>query len=655
MALDVRHPLPFYSKLLLENKILIFFAALLAILGTIVLGAQYWTTSRETRNMLLDRAEAALASDIGPLSEATAHAEDGRLDDRLVTAIAGDAEIAYLIVVDTEGRLLASAANSMAARNSLERESLPERFTERSLPLTIDNEVVGALRVGIANEGVERRALTAVGVVAGLTALPVLLLFLAARAAVRHAVKPLKELTRVADDISTGDLSPRTDFGVRVNCWEIKNCHKTDCKAYLNIGQQCWYIDGTPCEGYEPRFPEKLEGCRQCEVYKLHRGDEIVQLADAFKHMTMVLKDSREELVKSDDFQRRLIQNSFDGIVATNADGVITVFNQVAEELIGTSQEEVVGSRDWRAFFEDGLEKIMDLPLSHERFRRARGFVERESAIKRADGRLVDCLLSGISLYEEGKRIGRVFFFQDMREVKKLRQHLIRSERLAATGQAAAGISHSIKNILDGFSGGAYVFKQGRRQENQGKMDLGWDMIERNMEIISNLVKDLLNFAQVREPEYRVVDPGALIDDILVNMGILENGPVKVRVAVQPSSRRLVVDPHAFHQCLTNLIRNAIEAIPKDREGDVVVGARVEDDMAIFEVSDDGVGMSPETIEKIKGGMYSTKGSKGTGLGLLVIQKIVEEHKGSLEIESEEGRGSTFRIELPVSGKPASA
>jgi len=388
-------------------------------------------------------------------------------------------------------------------------------------------------------------------------------------------------------------------------------------------------------------------------VYKLHRGDEIVQLADAFKHMTVVLKDSREELVKSDDFQKRLINNSFDGIVATDANGVITVFNQVAEELIGISQKEVVGSRDWRAFFEDGLEKIMDLPLSHERFRRARGFVERESAIKRADGRLVDCLLSGISLYEAGKRIGSVFFFQDMREVKKLRQHLIRSERLAATGQAAAGISHSIKNILDGFSGGAYVFKQGRRQEDRGKMDLGWDMIERNMGIISDLVKDLLNFAQVREPEYRVVDPKALIDDVLVNMGILKNGPVKVRVAVQPSSRRLVVDPHAFHQCLTNLVRNAIEAIPQ--EGKVTVRAKVEGDMAIFEVSDDGIGMSPETVEKIKGGMYSTKGSKGTGLGLLVSQKIVEEHKGSLEIKSEEGKGSTFRIELPVSGKSTSA
>jgi PAS domain S-box-containing protein len=667
MRLDVRHPLPFYSKLLLENKILIFIALILAVLGTVVLGAQYWVMSRDTTDMLLEKAEAGLGSSLVTLAEAAAESDTRSLGATLDGAAARDDGIAYLLVSDAAGRPLASSANSASARSFLDSvifvtapeadtdKLQPGSFTERLLPLELDGEAVGTLRVGIEGKEVQNRTLTAVGIVAGLTALPVLLLFLAARAAVRHAVKPLKELTQVADTISTGDLNPRTDFGVRVNCWEIKNCQRTDCKAYLNISQQCWYIDGTPCEGFEPRFPQKLEACRECEVYQLHRGDEIVQLADAFKHMTAVLKESREEVVKVSDFQKRLINSSYDGIVATDADGVITIFNQVAEELIGISQEEVVGKRDWRAFFEDGLEQIMDLPLSHERFRRARGFVERESAILREDGTLVDCLLSGISLWEGGQRIGNVFFFQDMREVKRLRQHLIRSERLAATGQAAAGISHSIKNILDGFTGGAYVFKQGRRNDNMGKMDLGWDMIERNMELISDLVKDLLNFAQVREPEYRVVDPEALIDDVLVNMGVKENGRVKVRVKVHPSSRRFVLDPHAFHQCLTNLVRNAVEAIPEDREGEVTIETRVEGEMAIFEVRDDGMGMSPETVEKIKGGMYSTKGSKGTGLGLLVIQKIIEEHKGGLEIESEEGRGSTFRVELPVGGKPATA
>ena len=115
----------------------------------------------------------------------------------------------------------------------------------------------------------------------------------------------------------------------------------------------------------------------------------------------------------------------------------------------------------------------------------------------------------------------------------------------------------------------------------------------------------------------------------------------------------VLVDGHAFHQCLINLVRNAAEAVPADRGGTVTVGARAENGTAVFWVADDGEGMTPETIEKVRGGMYSTEGSKGTGLGLLFVQKIVTEHRGTLSIASAPGRGTTFRIEVPATGPPA--
>jgi PAS domain S-box-containing protein len=488
------------------------------------------------------------------------------------------------------------------------------------------------------------------GIVLALMVVPVGLALLAARAAIRQSVEPLKDLTRVADEISTGNLDPRMDFGVPVNCWEIKNCERTDCRAYLNLSEQCWYIDGTPCEGYEPRFPQKLEQCRTCEVYRAHRGDEVVQLADAFRHMANVLKASRGDLVASDDFQKRLIRNSFDGIIAADAVGTVTIFNRVAAQLTGHTHEEVVGRTDWRVFFEDGLEKAMDTPRTWEKVRRVRGFPPRESKVKHRDGHLVDVRLSGISLYERGRHIGRVFFFQDLREVHRLKEDLIRSERLAATGQAAASISHSLRNILDGAGGGLYVFRHGRRIGDEGKMETGLDMIERNVGIVSDLVKDLLNFAKERTPEYEEVDPRALIEDVFADIGAREPEHVELLAEVAARAGKVMVDLHAFRQCLGNLVRNALEAVPPDRAGTVRVGYAVEDERAVFTVSDDGVGMSPETIEKVRGGMYSTKGSKGTGLGLLVAQKIVTEHRGVLTIESEEGKGSIFRIEIPVGG-----
>ena len=131
---------------------------------------------------------------------------------------------------------------------------------------------------------------------------------------VRRRVRPLRGLIRAANQVASGNLDSAVPVGRRANCWEVKNCQKTECKAYQNIEQQCWYIDGTPCEGYEPRFPQKLEGCRRCEVYLAHSGDEVQQLADAFRHMIVALRDSREDLVRSSDFQQRLIRNSFNGL-----------------------------------------------------------------------------------------------------------------------------------------------------------------------------------------------------------------------------------------------------------------------------------------------------------------------------------------------------
>ncbi len=535
----------------------------------------------------------------------------------------------YWVTRDVAGRL-ADDMLSLLPADAL----LPEgvRSPGESLPATI-----------------EQLSMRMVWMVGGLMIVPVVLVLLAARLAVRRAVQPLKELTRVADEISTGNLDPQLNFGVRVNCWELKNCQHTDCRAYLNISEQCWYMDDTPCEGgYEPRFPQKLEGCRTCEVYQAHRGDEIVQLADAFKHMTNVLKRSREDQVKAADLQQRLIRNSFDAVVATDANDIITIFNRVAEQTLGISRDEVIGIRDWRDFFRDGLERSMDRPLTHEKFRRVRGFRQLESQVRRPDGKLVDVILSGISLFEGGIHVGKVFFFQDVREVKQLREDLIRSERLAATGQAAAGISHSIKNILDGFMGGAYIFKAGRGMGDEAKMDQGWEMIERNMAIISNLVKDLLNFSKEREPKIEAHDPAELISETLSVLGHCGRPDVVIRSDVEASAGPVLLDQHAFQQCLANMVRNAVEAIPADHEGLVTVHYHADGDKAVFSISDNGAGMSGEIIEKVRSGMFSTKGSKGTGLGLLVIQKVIAEHKGSLEIESKEGEGTVFRAVIPA-------
>jgi len=650
MKVEIKNPIPLYRKLLLENKILLFFLSILLLLGLTVLAATYRTSTRLADDLILEQAQAVLGLYKNRF-------EKEIIDSNLLTNILGEVNkkniiVSHLVYQNMKGEILAETQSPIVAKSTDQPTSNP-KVPEKDLTakgsffLMVNNNQIGEIIFHIDPSGSKKFAGKIIMGITSAMIIPVILLLLFSWFVIRRAVHPLKHLTKVADEISTGNLDPIINFGLRVNCWEIKNCQRTDCKGYMNLTRQCWYIDGTPCEGYESRFPQKLEGCRTCEVYQLHRGDEIVQLADSLKHMTNSLKESREELTKSNDFQSRLIRNSFDGIIASDAGEVITIFNKIAQELTGYTAEKVIGKMTWKDFFEDGLEKKMDKPLTFEKERRLRGFTPREFIVRHKDGSFVDVRLAGITLYERGIHFGKVFFFQDMREIKKLKEEVIRNERLAATGQAAAGISHSIRNILDGFKGGVYIFKQGKRKDNKKKMDMGWEMIERNTETISNLVKDLLNFSKERKPEYVECDPVEFLEDVMKNSGIRLKENLVANIEIADSDEKILIDVHSFSQCLTNLLRNAAEAIPHGQKGEISLGLKFEENKALFFVKDNGHGMNERTIEKVLGGMFSTKGSKGTGLGLQVTQKIIKEHKGIFKIESTPGFGTTFLIEIP--------
>ncbi len=118
---------------------------------------------------------------------------------------------------------------------------------------------------------------------------------------------------------------------------------------------------------------------------------------------------------------------------------------------------------------------------------------------------------------------------------------------------------------------------------------------------------------------------------------------------------RVYLDVHAVFHSLVNLVTNALDALPPDRPGRVELAVSRDGDRLVFSVSDDGTGMSPEVQVRLFKGMFSTKGSKGTGLGLLSVQKVVREHGGALEVASEQGKGATFRIALPLVTAPSDA
>lgn len=242
------------------------------------------------------------------------------------------------------------------------------------------------------------------------------------------------------------------------------------------------------------------------------------------------------------------------------------------------------------------------------------------------------------------------------RKVEEATRELIEAERLATIGQTVAGLAHAIKNILGGLKGGVYVVNTALKKQDRNLLKTGWNMVERNIDNISNLVLDMLNYSKERKPEYEVCSPNTVAEEVcgLMEPKARESG-IEIFRNFDPTIGEVSLDPKGIHCCLLNLVSNAIDACVScpDRPGRVEVRTTTENKWAVrFDVSDNGCGMDEETQKKVFSRFFSTKGSKGTGLGLLVTQKIVQEHDGIINFVSEVGKGSTFTIRLPHRRSP---
>ncbi len=245
--------------------------------------------------------------------------------------------------------------------------------------------------------------------------------------------------------------------------------------------------------------------------------------------------------------------------------------------------------------------------------------------------------------------------FVDVTETDRLTRKLIEEERLAAVGQTVAQLAHGIKNVLTGLQGGMYALKTGMRRGSSERTARGWTALERNVERLTDLVKGFLGFAKGHEPQARPTDPGAVAEEVVsLYRASAERSGVALALEVQPDLRPASLDPEGLRTCLENLVSNAIDACQvADNEGSVALRVREETGVLVYEVADTGCGMDYEIKSKVFTTFFSTKGTGGTGLGLLVTRKIVQEHGGRIEVESVPGEGSVFRIGLPRDRLPA--
>lgn len=237
--------------------------------------------------------------------------------------------------------------------------------------------------------------------------------------------------------------------------------------------------------------------------------------------------------------------------------------------------------------------------------------------------------------------------------VEDTRYHhaMLQAERLAAIGQTIAGLSHHIKNILQGLRSGSDVLKMGLAEHDEQLLQKGWALVERNQAKIYDLVMDMLSYSKEREPLVEDTDLNRVVRDVLelVSGRAREEG-VALEVRLDETLPHVQADPDGLHRAILNVVGNALDAVEERKRPQVAVATAQdpEDGWVRVLVIDNGIGISPEKLGDIFRPFVSSKGAKGTGLGLAVSRKILREHGGDILVQSQLGKLTRFILRLPV-------
>ncbi len=231
----------------------------------------------------------------------------------------------------------------------------------------------------------------------------------------------------------------------------------------------------------------------------------------------------------------------------------------------------------------------------------------------------------------------------------RLTQEQLTKDRLTDLGQSIINSAHGLKNILNNMDGGTYIVQSGVSHKDMDTVYEGWDIIKRNSHRLRELVLDMLLYSRPRTPEYQKTDISQLCSDLIELVSEkARNQNVEIVLETDQDIGMVYIDPKGIHRSILNLISNAIHACQMKNGGQVKIQLNKKDtDFLEIRVSDNGVGISKDNLENIFEVFFTTKGSKGTGLGLPVTQKIISEHHGTLKVDSETGVGTTFTITLP--------
>jgi two-component system nitrogen regulation sensor histidine kinase GlnL len=355
-------------------------------------------------------------------------------------------------------------------------------------------------------------------------------------------------------------------------------------------------------------------------------------------------------LAEVEAYYEDLLSSLQDGVIILDRDGRVVSMNQAAEELTGFSRSQIAGRPIGEIFPPPApLARLIAKTLAA-----GRNHADFDAQVLRADGApLTMSAVVSLMSDPEGAPRGVVLVLRDLSRVRDLEEQVRRSDRLAALGVLAAGVAHEIRNPLVGIRAAAQLLVK-EREFPIGLREFT-DMIVRQVDRLNRIVDDLLAFAGERKLQRQPCNVNQILEDALrLVEPSLQVGRLLVNRRYDPEVPVVVGDPDRLLQVFLNLLRNGAEAM-ESTAGELTVRTRFERvapqvggrAAAVVEVADRGPGIAPEVQRQLFNPFFTTKAA-GTGLGLPISVRIVEEHGGPIEVQNRQGGGTTFRVLLPL-------
>ncbi len=399
-------------------------------------------------------------------------------------------------------------------------------------------------------------------------------------------------------------------------------------------------VDGIIAKGPLQRMAESILGALE----KTAKPDLLVPTGHAPLEEDIRARGITRELLSTKKHFELILDRMREGVLEITSDGRIVFANKVACRLAGLPEEKLLGR--------DLLTLFINEDRAHIRSRLNDSMTADKSAEEETLN-LKDNLVT-VDIFEikgtEGKHI---VILDDVTERKKLEESIIRSERLAATGQLAASIAHQINSPLQGITAVLNVMKESRVDDVELVQNIR--LLEGAFNSIRDTVRKLQDLNRPGQEERQPVNIHNIIEDTVFLVSThLRRAGIQTELKFSREPLRLTASPQQLEHVFLNLINNAIEAITgADRHektsqaGHITISTDSEKDHFIVEISDSGPGIPEDALDRIFDTFYTKKGNMGMGIGLAVCRSVIEKHNGTIEARNNEGSGAAFRICLP--------